>query len=223
MSTKTLVFKLLTVLFLTVVFDTVLNAETMKNPSSEPLSKVSALESVRKIFVDPVTGGPDAAQMRDLLIASLQRSGRFQLTENPDKADHFLRGAAEDLIYQDQFDSNEGVNARASIRGLGRNRSSLGAGGIDMGIGETESTRIRERKHEAMATVRLVNRDGDVIWATTQESQGAKFRSAAADVAERVVKQLLIDLDGAGKSAEVISPGKGNSRAPEGNRSGSPR
>ena len=41
--------------------------------------------------------------------------------------------------------------------------------------------------------MRLVNRDGDVIWSTIQESQGAKFRSAAADVAERIGRQLAAD------------------------------
>jgi hypothetical protein len=51
----------------------------------------------------------------------------------------------------------------------------------------------QERKHEASASVRLVNRDGDVIWSTIQESQGAKFRSAAADVAERIGRQLAAD------------------------------
>jgi hypothetical protein len=38
-----------------------------------------------------------------------------------------------------------------------------------------------------------VNHDGDVIWSTIQESQGAKFRSAAADVAERIGRQLAAD------------------------------
>jgi hypothetical protein len=37
--------------------------------------------------------------------------------------------------------------------------------------------------------------DGDVIWSTTQESQGAKFKSSSADVADKVVKQLLHELD----------------------------
>jgi hypothetical protein len=38
-----------------------------------------------------------------------------------------------------------------------------------------------------------VSKDGDVIWATTQESQGAKFRGASADVADKVVRQLMAD------------------------------
>ena len=62
-------------------------------------------------------------------------------------------------------------------------------------MGENESTNIHERKHEALATVRLVNKDGDVIWSTTQESNGAKFRGASADVADKITKQLLAEFE----------------------------
>ena len=66
---------------------------------------------------------------------------------------------------------------------------------LSAGVGENESTKIRERKHEAMATVRLVNKDGDVMWSTTQESNGAKFRGASADVADKITKQLTADVE----------------------------
>ena len=36
---------------------------------------------------------------------------------------------------------------------------------------------------------------GDVIWSTTQESKGAKYKGANADSADKVVRQLLRDLD----------------------------
>ena len=39
-----------------------------------------------------------------------------------------------------------------------------------------------------MAAVRLVNKEGDVIWATTQESLGAKFRGASMDVADKITR-----------------------------------
>lgn len=156
------------------------------------------LGAVRRVYVDRLTGDGGAAQMRDLLIGALQRSGRFAVTEDEKTADHFLRGAAEDLIFTDQFDSSESLNARVfSSRGNSRARSAL-SGAAEAGVGQNESTHIRERKHEAMASVRLVTKGGDVIWSTTQESQGAKFRSASADVAEKVVKQLLTDLQKAG-------------------------
>jgi hypothetical protein len=46
-----------------------------------------------------------------------------------------------------------------------------------------------------VAAIRLVNKDGDVIWSTTQESNGAKFRGASADVADKITRQLTADVD----------------------------
>ena len=55
---------------------------------------------------------------------------------------------------------------------------------------DSENSRIQERRHEATGSVRLVGKDGDIIWSTTQESNGGKFRSAMADVADKIMKQL---------------------------------
>src|SRR5580658_10522773 len=68
------------------------------------------LLTVKRVYVDRLTGGETAAQMRDLIIASLQNSKLFVLTENPDRADAFVHGAAEDLIYTDDFQSSEGID-----------------------------------------------------------------------------------------------------------------
>ena len=88
--------------------------------------------------------------------------------------------------------SSEGTNVRANA-GTGRNarttNSQSAYGGI--GIGENESSRTQERKHESVAAVSLVNKDGDVIWSTTQESQGGRFRRASTDVADRITKKLV--------------------------------
>ena len=59
-----------------------------------------------------------------------------------------------------------------------------------------------ETINDARLAVRLVASDGDVIWATTKDSKGAKYKGASADVAEQVVKQLLWDLDKLKKSNE---------------------
>ena len=118
-------------------------------------------------------------------------------------ADAILRGAAEDLIYTDTFNSSDGVNM--GLRGSGGTGNYSGTGANRVGqtarsaagvtLGERENSEIKERKHEAFATVRLVNKDGDVIWSTTQESNGAKFRGASADVADKITKQLTADYD----------------------------
>ena len=171
------------------------------DPELEQATTLRLLE-VRRIYVDRLTGGETAAQIRDMIIASLQSAKLFILTENPDKADAFLRGSAEDLIFTDTYSSSESLSARASSS-VGSNpdrtasdRRSRYAG---VSVGEQESARIAERKHEATASVRLVSRDGDVLWSTTQESMGAKFRGASADVADKVTRQLIRDLENARK------------------------
>jgi hypothetical protein len=57
-----------------------------------------------------------------------------------------------------------------------------------------------------MASVRLVKKDGDVIWSTTQESNGAKFHGASADVAEKITKQLIADYARARRGDEARKP-----------------
>jgi hypothetical protein len=154
------------------------------------------LLTLKRVYVDKLTGGETAAQMRDLLIASLHNSKLFVLTENQDRADAVLKGAAEDLVYTDQFSSSDGVNMRDSVSiGSRSARSSSGGRALSVGVGDNESSNIHERKHEALATVRLVNKDGDVIWSTTQESNGAKFKGASADVADKITKQLTADYE----------------------------
>ena len=165
------------------------------------------LLTVKRVYVDKLTGGETAAQMRELLITSLQGSKLFILTENQERADAIVRGGAEDLIFTDAFSSSEGVNMRGSLgnssgsstgsryNSASSSVSDRSSRSLSLGLGENESMNIKERKHEALATVRMVNKDGDVIWSTTQESTGAKFRGASADVAEKITRQLVTDYD----------------------------
>ncbi len=162
--------------------------------AQDDLSK--QLLSVKRIYVDRLTGGETAAQMRDLIIASIHGAKLYVLTENQERADAVMRGAAEDLIYTDQFQSSDSVDMRSGIAAGSRSaRTSSGARSLSIGVGDKDSTDIHERKHEALATVRLVNKDGDVIWSTTQESDGAKFRGASADVADKIARQLAADVE----------------------------
>lgn len=170
---------------------------------AEPAS-TDPLLSVRRIYVDDLNG-TSAPQIRDMLINALQSSKLFVITENKERADAFLRGSAEDLIFTDTFQSSEGIQARGSIGSSGRTTAGR-IPGVAVSVGEQESTRIAERKHEATAAVRLVSKDGEVIWATTQESMGAKFRGAGADVADKIVKQLLTDIEKARRTEPV--PGR---------------
>lgn len=151
------------------------------------------LTQVRRVYVDRFTGGESAAQLRELIMSSLDNARLFVITENPDRADTVLRGMAEDLVFTETHSSSESLHARASVgrRTEREDGVSLPSGGVS--VGDSESSRIQERRHEATAAVRLVNKDGDVIWSTTQESRGAKFLSASADVADKITRQLKQD------------------------------
>ena len=52
------------------------------------------LITVRRVFVDRLTGGETAAQMREILISSMEATKLFVLTENQERADAILRGGA---------------------------------------------------------------------------------------------------------------------------------
>jgi len=175
------------------LFAVCLFAQDPPQESTPAVPAVSSLSAVKRVYVDALAGDESAAAIRELLIASLQQSRVFAITDNPDRADATLKGAGNDTVFTDTFDSQEGLNARANI-GSYKGSSTRGGGYSGLSVGEHESHHTKERKHEAFATVRLCNRDGDVLWATAQESRGAKFRGASADVAEKVARQLQLDV-----------------------------
>ncbi|MBI3209997.1 MAG: hypothetical protein HYZ37_14020 [Candidatus Solibacter usitatus] len=158
-----------------------LNSQEAQGPDLHK-ERAQQLLKVRRVFVDKFAG-QNADQIRELILNSLIEGKLFSLSENVERADAILKGSAEDLVFTDRFQYSEGTNER----GVGSSRS---------------STRIDERRHEAMAAVRLVNKEGDVIWSSTQESRGAKFKSASADVAGKVMKKLAEDY----KSAQKKTP-----------------
>jgi hypothetical protein len=167
-------------------------------PSILEEASLRQLLTVRRVYVDRLTGGETAAQMRDILISALQGTRLFILTENQERADAVLRGASEDLVFTDVHTSSDSINVHMNT-GTGRtsNKTSGPYGG--MGAGENESEHSTERRHEAVAAVRLVGKDGDVIWSTTQESLGAKFRGASVDVADKITAKLKEDFERARK------------------------
>lgn len=160
----------------------------------ESLPAEAALATVKRVYVDQLGGGKTSDQFRDMLIAAIQSSGLFTLTENPDTADATLKGSGDDLIFTEDHNSSDsiGVHANAgnstSARALNAGSSSSDTRGL--GVTDSENSKITERHHEATGSVRLVAKDGDIVWSTTQESNGGKFRSAMADVADKIVKQL---------------------------------
>jgi hypothetical protein len=175
-------------------------------PAAQPApDSLRQLLTLRRVYVDRFSGGETAAQMRDMIINGLESSRLFTITENQEKADAILRGSGEDLVFTEQHSSSDGLNVHSTL-GMGRSADSGALRGGDhvanstnqntgSGAGENESSHSIERRHEANAAVRLVTKDGDVIWSTTQESMGGKFRGASADVADKITKRLTEDYE----------------------------
>src|ERR1044071_6143744 len=85
------------------------------------------LLNLRRVYVDRLSGGETAEQMRDMIINSLQNTRLFIVTENQDRADAVMRGSAEDLVFNEQHSSSDGINAHINA-GTGRTgRSAAGA------------------------------------------------------------------------------------------------
>ena len=173
---------------------------------ADPLDEQFA--AVHTVHVEPL-GGADAGAIGDLLVAAIHRSRLFVLTENPDAADAFLRGSAEDLIYQDYQRYRASLTARGGVSASRRESGESQASASNFGVGDMEESPRRERAHEALAAVRLVLRDGTVVWASSHESNGAKFKGAAADVADKVAE----DLARAVREARARAPSAGADRA----------
>jgi hypothetical protein len=181
--------------FLIILASLGMSAAAADNPPSTVVIEENSLKQllqIRRVYVDHLTGGETAAQMRDILSSSLESSMLFVLTENPERADATLKGAAEDLVFTEVHTSSDSLNARSNF-GTGRTTNTSRGVNAGFGVGESESEHSAERRHEAVAAVRLINKEGDVIWATTQESLGAKFRGASTDVADKITAKLKED------------------------------
>jgi hypothetical protein len=169
------------------------------------------LAKVKRIYVAILTGGNSALQIRDLIMASLENTKQFIVTEDEDRADAVLKGAGGEDVFTDTFQSSEGINAHTQLGGGSssgtRNYASSSSNRyFGATIGENDSRRTEERKHEAIATVRLVSKDGDVIWSATAESLGGKFLGAGPDVADRIAKHLAADY----RAAKQLASAPGN-------------
>ena len=153
-----------------------------------------ALARVRRIFVDQLGGGASSDQMQDMIVAAVQNTGLFIITEKRERADAVLKGSADEKIFNEVHSTSDSIGLRAgsgtSSSSAAQSARSASRQTASAGVTESESSRTDERRREAVASVRLVDADGDVIWSTTQESQGAKFRGSMSDVADKIARRL---------------------------------
>ena len=162
----------------------------------EPEPTQPSLAHVRRVYIEPLTGGDASNQMRDMIIAALQNSKLFTITDSLERADAFLRGSSDDKVFTEEHNTSDSIGIHATSGGGSSQNNATGIGtsshqNAGAGVTDSESSHSNERRHEASASIRLVDSNGDVVWSTTRESAGGKFRGAMADVADKVARQLL--------------------------------
>jgi curli biogenesis system outer membrane secretion channel CsgG len=186
----------------------------IESASKEADSDPTALLKVKRIYVDSFGDDVISRELQSMIVSSLVATKRLKVTENRDKADAILKGVALEKSSQEVHAYGEGTSVGTA--GGGSHSEISGAGGVISGssnggfaaqhMGISDSSVNTETINEARVAVRLVNPDGDVIWTSTQESKGAKYKGASADVADKCVKQLIRDLDKLEKPSGTAVP-----------------
>lgn len=179
---------------------------------------VTSLKDVKRIFVDSFGEDPIAQQIQAMVVAELMKSDKFVVTENRAKADAFLKGTGleKTSIETHSYDSGTAASHVAGghsgsvsgswTNGTGSVSGSSSGGFAGVGAAINDSYSSSQAVNDARASVRLVNQDGDVLWATAHESKGAKYKGASADVADKIVKQLMRDIEKKTAAASASEP-----------------
>jgi len=158
--------------------------------------------AVKRVYVQSFGDDLISKEMQAMVVDSLTKSKRFAVTEDKDKADAILKGSTLEKTSQESHSYSDGTavgtlhgyssgDLNGAIPGTISGSSSAAVAGTSMA--DSTSTSSVTTTNDARASVRLVNTDADVIWTTTQESMGAKYKGASADVAYKIVKQLIWD------------------------------
>ena len=170
------------------------------------------LLKAKRVYVESFGDDSINKALQAMVIDALRSSKRFIVTENRDKADLVMKGSALEMTSQEfhalgastQVAQAAGSKtSNVSGTAVGRTATVTGsssAGFVARAVGIDDAQASTETINEARLAVRLVASDGDVVWSTTQESKGAKYKGASADVAEKIVKQLLHDVEKLGKA-----------------------
>jgi hypothetical protein len=158
----------------------------VESASNDADTDANALLKVKRIYVDSFGDDVVSRDLQSTVVSSLVAAKRFKVTENRDRADAILKGVALEKTSQELHSYGEGT--------------AVGQAAI------SDSSTHTETLNEAKLSIRLIDPDGDVIWTTTQESKGGKYKGASADVADKCVKQLLRDMDKLENPSDPATP-----------------
>jgi curli biogenesis system outer membrane secretion channel CsgG len=181
-------------------------AKAVAGKQSE-IADSTELLKVKRIYVDSFGDDVISKEMQSMIVSALVATKRFKVTENRERADAILKGVALEKSSQEVHAYGEGTAVGGAggsssgsvngtfVNGTGSVSGSSSGGFVAHHMATSDSSLNTETVNEARVAVRLVNPDGDVIWTSTQESKGAKYKGSSADVADKCVKQLLRDVE----------------------------
>jgi len=180
-----------------------------ESPPAEPAANPRLLQ-VKRVCVQNFGDDALGAQAREMVIARLFESKRFSLTENCAKAEFVLKGAVTERNDRAFRQESEGVGF--GVSGVASDSSGSGAGRTGTSASASargdarETLASSENKQHAVVTMRLVDKDGEILWAASLESAGGKTKGAIGDAAERAARKLLRDLERAEKQRTPPKP-----------------
>jgi hypothetical protein len=178
--------------------------EHMCQSPTAPEETQSGLERVKRICVQAFSGDERLSESaREVAIAALFGSKRFAVTENCERADAIMKGAILEKDERRERGESEAVQFGVAAGGASVSGSS-GSGAFGAaGGGSGQALYSSETRSHATVTLRLVDNDGEVIWAHSQNSPGGKTKSALVDAVDRAVNQLLKEADRAGRQSSA--------------------
>jgi curli biogenesis system outer membrane secretion channel CsgG len=182
-------------------------SQAASSPARVTDTDPTVLLKVKRMYVESFGDDVISRELQSMIVSSLVATKRFKVTENRERADAILKGVALEKTSQELHAYGESTSVGGAsggshsdlsgsvANGNGTISGSSNGGFVARHMGTSDSSVNTETINEARVAVRLVNPDGDVIWTSTQESKGAKYKGASADVADKCVKQLLRDVD----------------------------
>jgi len=160
-------------------------------------AQANQLPVLPKICIDKIRGEVGlASSAEDAITAALLSSKRFRLVEVCEKAEYIVRGSIVERA--DLKSRSEGEETGVAAAGISSNRNY--ASGSAMGARGSESLSTTETKRAITLSVKFVNKDGEVVFAATQDSAPSKNRSAMSEAADRLSRDVIRELFAASPS-----------------------
>ncbi|MFN9430837.1 MAG: hypothetical protein ACK6DX_11900 [Acidobacteriota bacterium] len=146
--------------------------------------------------------------MEDSLSGALLQTRRFRLVENCSKADFILKGSiVERADMRSRSEQESAGLASAAARGASTPTSSSVIAAV-VASGGSEALSSIETKRQVTLTARLVDRQGEVILALTQDSDASKGKSAFAEASAKLAREIQRKLFPANPDPTPANPDK---------------